>query len=102
MYNKHITVEQNIKAAKIIKNSGLSLCALMIFNGLKSNAKTNAETTSFLNDIKPDDVGTLSQLWVLPGTKIYNLMVEYGFIKDDFWLGPEPFYVYKGELDHIL
>jgi len=98
-YNKHITVEQNLKAAKIVKKAGLQLCALMILNGLKATEKTNNETNKFLAEIKPDNIGTLSYLWVLPGTKIYNDMKEKSFINDDFWLGPEPYYVYKGELD---
>lgn len=102
LYNKHITVEQNIWAAKIIRQSGLQLCALMILHGLKATEKTNNETNAFLREIQADNIGTLSQLWVLPGTKIYAMMKKNGFINDDFWLGPEPFYVYKGELDRIL
>jgi radical SAM superfamily enzyme YgiQ (UPF0313 family) len=98
-YNKLITVEQNIKAAKVVKEANLKLCALMIYNGLFSNRETGQETANFLNEIKPDDVGTLSQLWVLPGTKIYEMMKEQGFINDNFWLGTKPYYVYKGELD---
>lgn len=96
--NKHISVEQNIKAARIIKNSGLKLCALMIFNGIGETDQTRQQTTNFLNLIKPDDIGTLNQLWVLPGTVIYKQMKEAGFIDDSFWLGPEPYYIYRGEL----
>jgi len=97
-YNKHITVEQNIRAAKIIKSAGLQLCALMIFNGIGESAQTTNYTRAFLNEIQADNVGTLSHLWILPGTKIYEDMKEQGFINDDFWLGSEPCYVYKGEI----
>ena len=96
--NKHISVDQNIEAARIIKEADLKLCALMIFNGIGENDTTREETQKFLEIIKPDDIGTLNQLWVLPGTKIYELMKVAGFIDDNFWLGPEPYYVYRGEL----
>jgi len=97
-YNKHIKVEQNIKAALAVKEVGINLCALMIYNGMLNNEQTREETRQFLEIIQPDNVGSLKQLWVLPGTKIYNDMKAKDFIDDNFWLGPEPYYIYQGEL----
>ena len=48
----------------------------------------------FLKKLKADDVGTLGETWVLPGTVLYNRCKAEGLINDDFWLGPEPYYVY--------
>jgi hypothetical protein len=50
-----------------------------------------------LNLTKPDDVGTVGGLWILPGTKLYLDMVKAGHIVDDYRLSDEPYYVYRGE-----
>jgi len=99
-YNKHIKVEQNISAALAIKEADLVLCALMIYNGILDNEQTREETRRFLEIIRPDKTGSLQQLWILPGTKIYNDMKSKGLIDDSFWLGPAPYYIYKGELEN--
>jgi len=96
--NKHISVEQNIEAAKIVKEANLKLCALMIFNGIGETDETREQTQKFLETIQPDDIGSLQQLWVLPGTELYNRMKEANFIDDSFWLTDKPYYVYGGEL----
>lgn len=96
--NKHITVEQNIETAKIIKEANLKLCALMIFNGIGETDQTREQTQKFLETVQPDNIGSLQQLWILPGTQIYNQMKEAGFIDDSFWLTDNPYYVYRGEL----
>ena len=98
-YNKKTTVKQNIKAIKVLKEAGIKVCALMIKNGIKDNQKTRDETQRFLDIAQPDVTGSVGNLWVLPGTKIYNDMKQKGFLDDSFWLGSEPYYIYKGELD---
>ena len=96
--NKHISIEQNIEAAKIVKEANLKLCALMIFNGIGETDETREQTQKFLETIQPDDIGSLQQLWVLPGTELYKRMKEANFIDDSFWLTDKPYYVYGGEL----
>jgi len=96
--NKHISIEQNIEAAKIVKEANLKLCALMIFNGIGETDLTREQTQKFLEIIQPDDIGSLQQLWVLPGTELYNRMKEANYIDDNFWLTDKPYYVYGGEL----
>jgi len=102
IYKKGITVEQNIQAAKTVKSSGLQLCALMIYGGVLEGPETSSENRKFIEEIKPDNVGTLSQLWILPGTHLYYLMKKEGFIDDSYWLGSQPYYVYKGEIDYLF
>ena len=99
---KDTTVEQNIKAALMVKEAGLSLCALMIINSVGENHKTRQETQNFLNIIKPENQGYLCEgLWILPNTHFYYKLKKHGFITDDFWLGSEPVYFYKGELNNL-
>ena len=96
--NKHTTVEQNTTAAKIIKEANLRLCALMIFNGIGETDQTREQTQKFLDITQPDEIGSLYQLWILPGTQIYERMKEANFINDNFWLTDNPYYVYRGEI----
>jgi len=54
---------------------------------------------AWLNRIKATNVGSVDGLWILPGTELYRAMVSKGYMDDSFWLGPEPFRIYDGELD---
>lgn len=95
--NKNCSVEQNIEAVRMSKEAGLSVCALIIQNPVGETPETRKQTEDFLNLTKPDDVGTVGGLWILPGTKLYLDMVKAGHIVDDYWLSDEPYYVYRGE-----
>lgn len=99
---KGVTVEQNISAAQTVKHAGLSLCALMVINSVGETNDTREASKRFLELIQPVDVGYLCEgLWILPGTYFYHKMKQGGFIDDSFWLGKEPCYYYRGELDYL-
>lgn len=99
--HKHITVEQNIKAALTVKQAGLSLCALMVYNTVGERDEDRLANHQFLTLIKADDLGTLGCLWILPDTHFYHQMVEHKFLNDSYWLGAEPVYVYNKEIDFL-
>ena len=96
---KHITVEQNEQAAQLTKEAGLRLVALMIRGNVGETLESVADTRRFLERTRPDEVGSVGALWVLPGTRLYDRMVEAARLSDDFWLTGEPYYIYAGELD---
>ena len=96
---KQNTVEQNRQIIKWCKQAGLKVTALMIEGNVGETAQTIAETRRFLNETKPEGMGSVKDLWILPGTRFYKEMCDAGKLNDDFWLGPEPYYVYRGELD---
>ena len=96
---KGISVEQNERAARLTKEAGLRLVALMIRGNVGETLESAAETRCFLERTRPDEIGSVNGLWVLPGTRLYAQMVAAGRLSDDFWLTGEPYYVYNGELD---
>lgn len=96
---KSNTVEQNKQIIKWCKQAGLKVTALMIEGNVGETAQTIIETRRFLNETKPEGMGSVKDLWILPGTRFYKEMCQAGKLNDDFWLGPDPYYVYRGELD---
>jgi len=99
--NKQATVEQARNAIAWTKAAGIKACALMIYWNVGDTAESKAQTTAFLREVQPTGVGSVNDLWILPGTPYYHKMRAMGLISDDFWLGPEPWYVYKGELESV-
>lgn len=91
---KKLTVEDNIRAAKLIREAGMRVYALMIIGSIQEDVNSINETIDFLNLIQPDVVASVGGLMLLPGTRDYHEAVRQGFLKNDYWQGKQlfPFY----------
>lgn len=97
---KENDIETAEKAIKLCKKSGIVVTALMIIGNVGESDETIRDTINFLKITKPDTLGCVGGLWILPGTKLYNECKRKGFIDDDFWLTDEPYKIYT--LDYSL
>jgi len=64
---KQNTVEQNRQVIKWCKQVGLKVTALMIEGNVGETAQTIAETKRFLKQTRPEGMGSVKDLWILPG-----------------------------------
>jgi len=85
------------QAIRLAKAAGIRVTALVIIGNVGETPETVAETVRFLQHTDPTDLGCVGGLWILPGTKLYRMSKEKGFIDDDFWLGDEPYKIYTLE-----
>jgi len=97
--NKHIDLEQSKNAIDVLHQAGIKSCALIMVGNVGETNKTINETVKFLKESGVDSIGTLGQVWVLPGTKLYLYCKEKGLIDDSFWLGGEEVFVFKEGFD---
>lgn len=84
-------------AIRLAKEAGITVTALMIVGNVGETSQTVKETINFLRRVRPDELGCVGGLWVLPGTKLYQDCKRSGFINDDFWLSNEPYKLYTQE-----
>ena len=84
-------------AIGLAKKAGILVTALLIIGNVGETVDTVRETVDFLRRTKPDDVGCVGGLWILPGTKLYQSCKRKGFVDDDFWLTDEPYKIYTLE-----
>ena len=61
-------------------------------------AETRRADNEFLRKLDPDDIGTIGETWVLPGTTLYTKCKKRGLLDDSFWLGPEPYFICPPDL----
>ncbi|MBU3935344.1 B12-binding domain-containing radical SAM protein [Patescibacteria group bacterium] len=94
--NKKTDLKKIRKAAFLTKKAGIQLGALIMYGLPQETKKDKLLTEKLLKDIKPDDLGSIGQVWLFPGTFIYQQAIRAGLITDKFWLGPEPYYIYRG------
>ena len=87
-------------AIGLAKEAGIAVTALMIVRNVGETADTARDTVRFLKRTRPDEIGCVGGLWVLPGTKLYQECKRKGIIDDDFWLTDEPYMVYA--MEHSL
>jgi anaerobic magnesium-protoporphyrin IX monomethyl ester cyclase len=85
------------RAIEATKAAGLKATALIMVGNVGETNETIAETVEFLRQTRPDSVGCLGGLWVLPGTKVYHHCRKVGFIDDSFWLSDAPYKLYTLE-----
>jgi len=85
------------RAIKLSKKAGLLATALLIIGNVGETKETVRDTIRFLRRTKPDDIGCVGGLWILPGTKLYQACKRKGYINDDYWLTDEPLKIYTLE-----
>lgn len=96
--NKMIDLESSFTAREACKEAGIWFTALVMSGFPYENAQTRAEDAAFRAKLQADFYGSVGSVWVFPGTALYQWCKKAGLINDDFWLGPQPYYVYQGGL----
>ena len=85
LMNKNITVDQVKKAFSLTHKAGIVACAFFILGSHPEETKDDIEMThKLIKEIKPD-VFQLGIICPYPGTRIYDIMQEYGMIKQINW-----------------
>jgi len=91
---KMANVKDGIAAIKLAKKHKIKTRVMIIIGNDGETKKTINETVAFLRKTKPDILSYVGNLWVLPGTALYQKLKKINLINDDFWLGNEPYFVY--------
>ena len=99
IYAKGQSITQADQAIAWCKEVGLRTSVLMIYNGLRAK-EFDPVSHAWVARMKVWE-GSANELQIFPGTPLYKAMVDNGFMDDHFWLGPEPFGIYRGQLDHL-
>jgi len=94
---KENTVAASERAIALCRQAGIKVTALLIAGSVGETWETIRETVAFLRRTRPDRVGCVGGLWILPGTKLYRDCAARGLINDDFWLTDEPYMTYTAE-----
>ncbi|MEK7720826.1 MAG: radical SAM protein, partial [Elusimicrobiota bacterium] len=81
---KESTVAASERAIALCRQAGIRTTALIIAGGVGETWKTIEKTAAFLRRTRPDEVGCVGGLWILPGTKLYRECAGRGIISDDF------------------
>ncbi|OFZ16565.1 MAG: hypothetical protein A2X86_12275 [Bdellovibrionales bacterium GWA2_49_15] len=97
LIGKNTTVEQAKLSILNAKKIGLRITALLIVGARGETKDTVNETIDFLNTIRPDGVGAVGGLWILPGTSLYQRAKRERIIDDTYWLRDRPVPIYYGE-----
>lgn len=94
---KENDIDTSEQAIMLAKKAGLIVTALLIIGNIGETNETVRDTIDFLKRTKPDEIGCVGGLWVLPGTKVYEVCKRKDFIDDKFWLSDKPYKLYTLE-----
>ena len=100
---KRINEEEVINAFKMTKNAGIIAGAFLMVGNPGENEKSINSTINLLRKIEPDII--LPQIaMITPGTKLFDMAKEKGFIDESYWLSdlPFPYYTYERKLKTLL
>ncbi|MBU1087368.1 MAG: B12-binding domain-containing radical SAM protein [Candidatus Omnitrophica bacterium] len=85
LMKKNITLEQIKQAFELTHQAGIVTCAFFILGSHPEETAQDIKLTEqIIKKIKPD-VFQLGIICPYPGTEIYDIMQEYGLIKDIDW-----------------
>lgn len=91
---KGLKVNDNIQAAKFIREAGLRIYALLVIGSIHETIETINETIDFIKVIQPDVIASMGGLMLLPGTRDFQKAVRSGFVTEEYWLGKGRFPIY--------
>ncbi len=98
--HKGITKKDCVETFNLLKGHKIKAIKLLIVGLPGENEETVNETISFmkyLNKIIPTDFFTATPLIVYPGTEVYEIAKQKGFIDDSFWLTHKQCPLYTAE-----
>jgi radical SAM superfamily enzyme YgiQ (UPF0313 family) len=96
--NKKADLGDAFKAREALRKAGIVFTALMVQRYPYETEQTCKDTHEFLQKLQADKICSIGYTMVMPGTALYIECKRAGLINDDFWLGEEPYYVYRGGL----
>lgn len=94
--NKKTDLAKIERAIRLTRKAGIKTCALMMYGLPHETDKDRHMSEILLKRIRPDETGTVGAVWIFPGTALYYQAKAAGLIDDSFWLGPKPYYIYRG------
>ena len=95
--HKPINVEVSTKAIQLVNSFGIKTVALVIAGCVGEDYETINETIDFLNHTNPSFVDVANGLRIFPGTELFNIAKEKGFIDESFWFTDYNWKVYIKE-----
>jgi len=101
--SKRIKEEDVVRAFGMTRDAGIVSGAFLMVGNPGENEQSINATISLLRKIKPDII--LPQIaMITPGTKIFDIAKEKGFIDEDYWLTdfPFPYYTCERKLKTLL
>ncbi len=94
--SKNIKEEEVVSAFKMTRDAGIISGAFLMVGNPGESEKSINGTIDLLRKIKPDLI--LPQIaMITPGTKIFDMAKEKGFIDESYWLTDLPFPYYTCE-----
>ncbi|MEI6807380.1 MAG: cobalamin-dependent protein [bacterium] len=94
---KENDIKTSESAIALAKEAGILVTALIIVGNVGETPESIQDTVSFLRRTRPDEVGCVGELWILPGTQLYRHCKQKGFIDDSYWLSDKPYKSYTLE-----
>ncbi len=94
--NKRTNLDLIVHGAKLTKKAGIRFCALMMYGLPKETQWDRQLTDRLLKKIKPDSIGSIGEVWIFPGTALYEQAKNANLLDDRFWLTNKPYYIYRG------
>jgi len=99
--HKGINQEDILKAFKLFSKSKIHLKTYLIVGLPGENLKTIHETARFIKKLQKINYisypNSFNILFVYPGTEVYEIAKEKGFITDEFWLSDKIIPLYTAE-----
>ena len=94
--NKRTNLDLIVRGAKFTKKAGIRFCALMMYGLPRETPQDRRLTDKLLRKIKPDSIGSIGEVWIFPGTALYEQAKNAHLLDDQFWLTNKPYYIYRG------
>ena len=98
--NKKTNINEIITAAQNTKKAGIKFTALMMSNIPTETEKDKQLSQKLLDQLQPDNWSTLGNVWIFPGTALFQQAKSAKIITDSFWLSRRPYYIYRGGIGH--
>ncbi len=97
--NKKTNLLEILNAVRFTKKVGIQVCALIMFGLPGESQRDRLLTSKLIKRIKADEIGTIGEIWIFPGTTLFQKAKIAKLISDKFWLGKQPYYIYRGGID---
>lgn len=95
--HKPINIEVSAKAIQLVNSFGIKTVALVIAGCVGEDYESINETIDFLNRTNPAFVDVANGLRIFPGTELFDIAKQKGFIDESFWLTDYNWKVYIKE-----
>lgn len=94
--NKRTDLQKIFTAARLTKQAKMRFFALMMYGLPTETKRDKLLSEKLVQKLRPDGIGTVGEVWIFPGTALYEQAKNAYLIDDAFWLGYKPYYIYRG------